>query len=97
MRMDLIDRESLVKWLKDAGWYLRTLESAKSERKMLGKIIDHVVAMPTVEAVPVRHGKWIPVEGSDFRDNSIIGFKCSECGRVEYKQQPYCNCGAKMG
>lgn len=51
--MDLIDRESLVKWLKDAGWYLHTLEGTKSERKMLGKIIDHVEAMPTVDAEPV--------------------------------------------
>lgn len=51
--MGVIEREALVKWLKDAGWYLCTLDGAKVERKVLGKIIDHVEAMPTVDAVEV--------------------------------------------
>lgn len=50
--------------------------------------------MPTVEAEPVRHGKWIR-----WRDlNGIKRCKCSEC-IVSYGNMdtPYCpNCGAKM-
>lgn len=45
-----------------------------------------VKAQPTVDAVPVRHGKWID-------DN------CSICGEYVYKgdRGNYCpNCGARM-
>ena len=49
---------------------------------------------PTVDAIPVRHGKWIR-----WRDlNGIKRGKCSEC-IVSYGNMdtPYCpNCGAKM-
>lgn len=49
---------------------------------------------PTVDAIPVRHGKWIR-----WRDlNGIKRCKCSEC-IVSYGNMdtPYCpNCGAKM-
>ena len=56
-----------------------------------------VNAAPTIEAEPVRHGKWKHVAG--------MNSKCSECGRYfpvkEFDSRPfdinYCpNCGAKM-
>lgn len=50
---------------------------------------------PTVDAVEVVHGEWIECKSTDFRDNDNF-FKCSICGRIERKQEPYCNCGAKM-
>jgi len=52
---------------------------------------------PTIDAKPVRHGKWKHVPG--------MNSKCSECGRYfpvkEFESRPfdinYCpNCGAKM-
>lgn len=48
---------------------------------------------PTIEAVPVRHGKWITKStGGEYFDC------CSECGYVEWGDpNKYCpNCGAKM-
>ena len=50
---------------------------------------------PTVDAVEVVYGEWIECKSTDFRDNDNF-FKCSICGRIERKQEPYCNCGAKM-
>ena len=55
-------------------------------------MIDHA---PTVDAVPVRHGKWI-------RDE--FGARCSDCGLYAYRdkfdkpwESPYCPiCGVKM-
>ena len=54
-------------------------------------------AMPTVDAVPVRHGRWIPVENDD------MFCYCSECGTHEYRETievlryDYCPyCGAKI-
>lgn len=58
-------------------------------------IID-IENAPTVDAVPVRHGRWeyIPGDGK-FRAILI----CSRCRRNvgEYNRFNYCpNCGAKM-
>lgn len=49
---------------------------------------------PTVDAEPVKHGKW----GEPFRN--IYGEKvytCPECSYLVLKKENYCpNCGAKM-
>ena len=51
---------------------------------------------PTVDAIPVKHGKWLPVfNGKD--DDSNPAFDCSECDAMCRKQHNYCpRCGAKM-
>lgn len=58
--------------------------------------IEHIIDdMPTVDAEPVRHGRWEPMVVSSGRDS----WKCSECGRRargKLKNLPYCHCGAKM-
>lgn len=47
--------------------------------------------MPTVDAVPVRHGHWIDVNG----DGSL--WRCSVCGETQCCESNYCgDCGAKM-
>ena len=50
---------------------------------------------PTIEAEPVRHGRWIMVRD---RYNQPLGQKCSKCGRrVKNGGENYCpECGAKM-
>lgn len=74
-------------------------------------IIGHLLAylrteVPTIEAAPVRHGRWIEAED----DNGKDGIVCSECGHFvpfdyEYFDNPshlkqdnkICNnCGAIM-
>lgn len=58
--------------------------------------IEHA---PTVDAVEVVHGRWIPIidEPTPLRKMPMLsGYKCSVCGRYEEKEEPYCNCGAKM-
>lgn len=58
---------------------------------------------PTIDAVPVRHGKWVPkyirICGQDWAS----GMKCSECGEDALDAEgdefltDYCpNCGARM-
>ena len=47
---------------------------------------------PTIEAEPVRHGRW---ENCFTQDGERAGF-CSECHAIRFID-PYCpNCGAKM-
>ena len=43
------------------------------------KAFDAINEAPTVDAVPVRHGKWIPSPTLDSRGFTDM-FKCSECG-----------------
>ena len=56
------------------------------------------------DVVEVRHGRWIETrrgqkspEGYYYWNTPLTTvFVCSECGRHEDKQEPYCHCGAKM-
>ena len=58
--------------------------------------------MPTVEAVPVRHGIFIGTEYDGYANGCPVYYewKCSECGTVFEDEEPnynYCpNCGARM-
>lgn len=48
---------------------------------------------PTVEAEPVRHGRWTK-EGCEYR---YFYYKCNACGFVNDAKSKYCpDCGAKM-
>lgn len=55
--------------------------------------------LPAADVVPVVHGVWIEeekkIEFYGCIDKQTF-YKCSLCGRYEEKQEPYCNCGAKM-
>lgn len=52
--------------------------------------IEDIQKQPTVDAEPVRHGKWIPWKYHD-------GFRCEICKEPVYNKYKYCpNCGAKM-
>lgn len=56
--------------------------------KMFENVIENA---PTIDAEPVRHGKWIYT--------GFLEVKCNNCGNVfhELEDINYCpNCGAKM-
>lgn len=91
-------KENVLKALDDLYRELFMSESATQEecrnlRLGVLRALYTVKEMPTVDAEPVRHGKWI-------RDvNNLYG--CSECMQRETmspkKLKNYCpNCGAKM-
>lgn len=63
-----------------------------------------VERMPTLDVVPVVHGRWIPLEYDGFADGNPVWdlWECSECQEEHSGDEdtltPYCpNCGAKMG
>lgn len=46
---------------------------------------------PTVDAVPIKHGKWIEYPTADGMN------QCSACGVLRFVESNYCpNCGAYM-
>ena len=77
-------------------------ELPTSEMRGANKVIDRIKSAKTADVVEVRHGEWHEFDNyicnSDDKPVAKIGsvFICSECGREEYKKEPYCHCGAKM-
>ena len=61
------------------------------------KIFEEAIRdAPTIDAVPVRHGKWID---ETFKPYGLVHhpFKCNLCGDHAEFSSPYCpNCGARM-
>lgn len=64
-------------------------------------VLDSIDLQPTIDAEPVRHGRWIP----QVFHEKLIGGKCSECGKFKrsnnmgilQKSYKRCHrCGAKM-
>ena len=56
-----------------------------------------IEAQPTVDAVPVRHGKWTNhILGSTGYGTTVM-HQCSECECMTISRFSYCpNCGARM-
>ena len=62
------------------------------EKCAVGACITELSDVPTVDAVPVVHGRW-----KQARYTQAPLYLCSECDKPEYKEHRYCpNCGAKM-
>ncbi len=87
--MKLIDKE---KALKIAESYGTTNGTTVGRHSGVADIIHYELAkLPTIEAVSVKHGKWL-----DTRNISYSA-RCNVCGRYATDITPYCpNCGAKM-
>ena len=69
------------------------------------KVVDanDIARFPTIEAEPVRHGRWVPFSYDGYADGYPVydEWECSECHFVcEGEGEPqlnYCpNCGAKL-
>ncbi len=97
MKMRLIDADELIRIPRKDKAVIGSLADIKD-------IEDIVNTVPTIEAEPVKHGKWIK-DGSEYP----IELHCSVCGEDAvcernswgdpelYFRSDYCpNCGAKM-
>lgn len=96
--MRLIDAEVLQKHLDDV---MHDELCDPDHKKACFAISIYVDGMPTIEAEPVRHGEWTPI---NLYCNHAREFKCSACGESVYYdhdtrfcEYDFCpNCGAKM-
>ena len=104
----LIDADSLkegIAELKRSPWYKnRMIPSIHAGIKEALEVVELLCIdkEPTIDAVPVRHGKFIGTESDGYADGYPVynEWKCSECGCVFEEEEPtyrYCpNCGARM-
>lgn len=71
------------------------LELVKKNAPFIYSILLPIAKMcPTIEAEPVRHGVWTTMVWTNT--GKLAGYKCSECGIVEYRNYDRCRCGAIM-
>lgn len=88
--MRLIDADATI-------YALNVASRGDSKDVIRNLVICFLLASPTVDAVPVRHGRWIvEYEVKDGRS-----MRCSECQMVFWvgsgRDGNYCpNCGARM-
>lgn len=66
-------------------------------------VYELVRSYPTIEAEPVKHGRWIPTEYDNYADGAPVWDKweCSECGHEHNGEEDtlteFCpDCGARM-
>lgn len=99
--MTLKDADALLNGLEDLLSYVKLGKEHpyyKGEANALNVIIGKIKDAPTVDAVPVGHGRWVFGVDSETGERDLKAWTCSECNE-KYPWQPnYCpNCGAKMG
>lgn len=95
----LIDRDELLATLEqDIDVSVTGEENMKAVQKCLQEIMDDVKESPVVDAVPVKHGKWIhEVRYTIDSLHSYQQYRCSECGMTYITHTKYCpECGARM-
>jgi rubrerythrin len=91
---------------KDAIEYLLYMKhdvQAKSPMDIALDTAIEALKQPTIEAAPVRNGRWIPTEYDGYADGYPVydAFECSECGHEHNGEEDtltaFCpDCGAKM-
>ena len=101
--MRLIDADALAMAIVDAGQASKRYKIGDFWELRYTEIKEVMDEQPTVDAVPVRHGMWLPkhhyIAGHEF----VSGHICSECGDDALNAEgdefltDYCpNCGARM-
>lgn len=81
--------------LIDADALKEHISTHRSVMCPVAGVLKDIDRIPTVDAEPVRHGKWIK-----FHDNGIAYQTCSECNydmKVGGADSWCPACGAKMG
>lgn len=73
---------------------MRNIGILSASDQYMFEVISHY---PAADVAPVVHGKWVREVYTDPQGGKWTKYRCSLCGRIEIKEEPYCNCGAKNG
>ena len=95
MEQRLIDANVLKNTITKHSYIVRDRINSTGEGMFTVGIMQAIDEQPTIDAVPVRHGRWMP------REEGMVypfweRYPCSECGEHSDDKR-YCpNCGARM-
>lgn len=98
----LIDADMLCLNLGEYFNHIRKIDKRRIKQiDAIGQdIYAEITNTPTVDAEPVRYGKWEIEECTNSIDGSLYKrYRCNKCGcpTAMFIRSPYCsNCGAKM-
>ena len=88
----LIDADALMDVIRQHEYRLATRQGSIDYGMFTLGIQQAVDEQPTVDAVPVKHGRWVRVE-----TDTEQFFLCNRCKKREHWESNYCpRCGAKM-
>lgn len=100
---ELIDRQAV---LAEIGEFqIRFNETGDSHERVAYASAEHcmlvIKAAPTIEAEPVRHGRWDEIYCFSEHGIPMAQYECTNCGHDIERQRgvvpPYCEfCGARM-
>ena len=87
----LIDANALLQECKKAYKF-------EDRRGQLAHCISAIKAAPTIDAQPVKHGKWIKIDSESFHCSECDAGLSGICVSEKYiSREKFCyNCGAKM-
>lgn len=95
--MRLIDANALTAEMQK----LLTNNDTLIDEWLSDRIVEEIEDAPTIEAEPIKHGRWLKTGQSFVFPEKFRNYFCSECGfeldksiRTEYHYCP--NCGALM-
>lgn len=94
------------KRLIDANAFRKSINGWKLGKIPKGELLWDLDRQPTVDAVEVVHGHWVPFyeevpiyNAGGFTERRQTGWICSKCGNgfTQFGHQRYCgDCGTKM-
>lgn len=89
----------MAKELKELIYKYQAINCVNNHFANKDHILASIVCLPTIEAEPIKHGKWwlqkIPYKGG--HGLTATKYRCSACRLYNNKKTNYCpNCGAKM-
>ena len=89
----MVEKMAILINLNDARKKLYELEGSTEYNKGVTDAFNALFDLPTVEAEPIKHGRWI------YPNDETYPPYCSECKQdaIDYIESNYCpNCGARM-
>lgn len=91
-----------LKLMEEAAQYADSSYASDKRRKLKGVAYARAILrnMESVDAEPVRHGRWIRRNNPMYSPFDCEGYEflyvCSRCGAIDAALYPYCHCGARM-
>jgi len=99
----LIDVNALKDKISSIKFRVKSPEMMAGLVEMKAATLREIENLQTVEAEPVRQGRWIPTEYDSYADGAPVWdkYECSECGHEHNGEEDtltaFCpDCGAKM-
>jgi rubrerythrin len=92
----LIDADVVIKHIEEYWEMVKRGKPSRGMTAVMQSIKTIVNSLPTIDAEPVRHGKW--VESDEYDEFSGRLYRCSNCNTfVIGDMDNYCPfCGARM-